>query len=95
MLFRSTGFPLLAVTSKRSSWSVTYTSFFISVLTIMWAQLLKGFWVNGRYTYKNPGTTGWLAIPLSWDSLLLGVYIAASVQIAYSAMAGRISFGQR
>ena len=93
-LFCVSGFPLLAVTSKSSAWSVAYTSFFISALTIMWAQLLKGFWWNGRYTYHNPSTTGWNSIPLGWDSLLLAVYIAATVQIAYSAVAGRASFAQ-
>ena len=81
--------------SKRSAWSAAYTSFFISALTIMWAQLLKGFWTNGRSTYHNPGSMGgWNSIPLGWDSLLLAVYIAATVQIAYSAVAGRASFAQ-
>lgn len=60
----------------------------------MWAQLLKGFWWNGRYTYQNKSSTGWQTIPLGWDSLTLAVYIAATVQIAYSAVAGRVSFAQ-
>lgn len=89
-----TGFPLIAITSKRIAWSTAYTSLLLSAVTLLWAQLLRGFWWNGRYTYENPGSSGWFIIPLGWDSLLLAVYIAATVQIAYSAVAGRVSFAQ-
>ena len=83
------------VVSRRTAWSATYISVFLAALTLMWAQLLKGFWANARLSYEHPGSTSsWGAIPLGWDSLLLAVYIAATVQIAYSAVAGRVSFAQ-
>jgi hypothetical protein len=38
--------------------------------------------------------SGWINIPLNWDSLLIAVYISATCIIAFSAVAGRVSFGQ-
>ena len=82
------------IVSRRTAWSATYISVFLAALTLMWAQLLKGFWAHARVSYEHPESSSWGGIPLGWDSLLLAVYIAATVQIAYSAVAGRVSFAQ-
>jgi hypothetical protein len=47
------GLPLLLVNNSKTSWSAGYFALFTGAITMLWAQLLKGFWWNGRMTYFN------------------------------------------
>jgi ammonium transporter Rh len=92
-LFVFLGLGFLFVQNARYSWQALAYSLAIGTTTVQWAILLIGFWDAGKLTRTDdPGF--WEPIPLDFTYLINSLYIAATVLISYSALAGRVSFGQ-
>jgi ammonium transporter Rh len=81
------------VQNSRYSWQSLAYSLAIGTTAVEWSILLLGFWDSGKLTRtEDPGF--WEPIPLDFGHLVNSLYIAATVLISYSALVGRVSFGQ-
>lgn len=84
------GFGFLYTLLHRYSWSGVALNYILTVVTIQWAILTQGFWLDVS-NYRRGISAIFPAIPLNIAALINADYTAATVLISFGAVIGRVS----